>query len=97
MRVSVDGGGQPKWRGDGKELFYTHAGGPLVAVEVRQAAAAARGRAPVRALRRGRKVAGLRDHYAVSADGQRFLVKLSVEGDRKLQMHVVVNWESLLE
>jgi Tol biopolymer transport system component len=22
VRVSVDGGGQPKWRGDGKELFY---------------------------------------------------------------------------
>ena len=37
------------------------------------------------------------DQYAVSADGQRFLVKLPVDGGRKLQMHVVVNWESLLE
>jgi Tol biopolymer transport system component len=22
VRVSVDGGGQPRWRGDGRELFY---------------------------------------------------------------------------
>ena len=35
--------------------------------------------------------------YAVSADGQRFLVKLTVGADSKHQMHVVVNWESLLE
>ena len=39
----------------------------------------------------------LADVYAVSADGQRFLVKLPVDGERKLQMHVVVNWESLLQ
>jgi len=25
VRASVDGGGQPKWRGDGKELFFTAA------------------------------------------------------------------------
>ena len=30
-----DGGGQPKWRGDGKELFYVTRGGLLMAVEVR--------------------------------------------------------------
>ena len=35
VRVSVDGGGQPKWRGDGKELFYTTPGNLLMAVAVR--------------------------------------------------------------
>ena len=35
VRVSPDGGGQPKWRGDGKELFYVTRGGLLMAVEVR--------------------------------------------------------------
>ncbi len=35
--------------------------------------------------------------YAVSADGQRFLVLLPVEGDRELHMPVVLNRESLLE
>jgi hypothetical protein len=36
------------------------------------------------------------DDYAPSADGQRFLVKLRVEQDRKPQLHVVTNWTSLL-
>jgi hypothetical protein len=37
------------------------------------------------------------DDYAPSADGQRFLVKLPLEADRKRQLHVVTNWPSLLE
>jgi len=37
------------------------------------------------------------DDYAVSADGQRFLVKLAIEQDRRSQLHVVTNWTSLLE
>jgi hypothetical protein len=34
-RVS-GGGGQPKWRSDGKELFYVASDGHLMAVEVRE-------------------------------------------------------------
>jgi hypothetical protein len=37
------------------------------------------------------------DDYAVSADGQRFLVKLPVEENRKPQLHIVTNWTSLLQ
>ena len=37
------------------------------------------------------------DQYGVSADGQRFLVKRPVEDDSRLQMHVILNWTSLLE
>ena len=37
------------------------------------------------------------DDYAPSADGQRFLVKLPVEQDRKAQLNVVTNWTSLLQ
>ena len=37
------------------------------------------------------------DYYAVSSDGQRFLVRQPIENDRKLQMHVILNWTSLLE
>ena len=97
VRVSVDGGGQPRWRGDGKELFYRKLGGPLMAVEVRQAAGRLEVDLPSELFDAGERSRASQDQYAVSADGQRFLVKLPVEGDRKLQMHVVVNWESLLE
>ncbi len=95
--VSVDGGGQPKWRGDSKELFYRKLDGPLMAVDVREEA----GRLEVGQLTELFDVGEFKhptaDAYAVSADGLRFLVLLPVEGERKLQMQVVVNWESLLE
>jgi len=37
----------------------------------------------------------VRDQYAVSADGERFLVRVPVEVRRRI--HVVLNWTSLLE
>ena len=36
------------------------------------------------------------DDYAPSADGQRFLVKVPIEQDRKPTLNVVTNWTSLL-
>jgi hypothetical protein len=37
------------------------------------------------------------DHYAVTADGQRFLVPVPVEGGPGRRIHVVTNWTSLLD
>ena len=34
MRISVDGGDQPRWRRDGKELFYVSLDGTLMATDV---------------------------------------------------------------
>jgi hypothetical protein len=39
----------------------------------------------------------LRDEYAVTADAQRFIVKVPVESQSSRRLHVVVNWPSLLE
>ena len=39
VRASTDGGGQPRWRRDGKELFYLARDGRLMAVTVRGGAA----------------------------------------------------------
>ena len=33
-RISTDGGRAPRWRGDGKELFYTSSDGKMMAVEM---------------------------------------------------------------
>ena len=35
LRVSDNGGGQPRWRGDGKELFYLTLAGAIASVSVR--------------------------------------------------------------
>jgi Tol biopolymer transport system component len=97
VRVSVDGGGQPKWRGDGKELFFTTSNNRLMAVEAQAAGDRIEVSLPVELFEiRGLQGTGY-DDYAPSADGQRFLVKLPIEEDRKRQLHVVTNWPSLLE
>ena len=97
VRVSLDGGGQPRWRGDGRELYYATPTGRLMAVAVR----AAGDRLDVSLPTELFSVAGMRptgefDEYAASRDGQRFLVKLPVEQASKLKLHVVTNWTSLL-
>ena len=37
------------------------------------------------------------DDYAPSSDGQRFLVKVPVEESEAVQIHIVTNWQSLLD
>jgi Tol biopolymer transport system component len=98
VRVSPDGGSQPKWRGDGKELFYLSRDGPLMAVDVREGASGPDVGMPAVLVPADRAVARVwgRDDYAVSADGQRFLVKARVEEENR-RIHVVLNWTSLLE
>jgi eukaryotic-like serine/threonine-protein kinase len=97
VRVSLDGGGQPKWRGDGKELFFTTPENLLMAVAVRASGERLEVGLPAKLFEiHGLKGTGY-DDYAPSADGQRFLVKLPVEQDRRVQLHVVTNWTSLIE
>jgi Tol biopolymer transport system component/tRNA A-37 threonylcarbamoyl transferase component Bud32 len=101
VRVSSDGGGQPKWRGDGKELFYLASDGALMAVDVREGAAGPEVGISVTLI----PAADLRavvlgpdyDDYAVTADGQRFLVKRSTTTEEAQRIHVLLNWPSLLQ
>ena len=96
VRVSVDGGGQPKWRGDGKELFYTTPGNLLMAATVRTAGERLEVSLPTKLFEiRGLQGTGY-DDYAPSPDGQRFLVKQPVEESRKPQLQIITNWTSLV-
>jgi hypothetical protein len=52
---------------------------------------------PVELFRLGVTEAPMLDDYAVTADGQRFLVKMPIEADRLPEIQVVLNWTSLLE
>ncbi len=96
-RVSPDGGNQPKWRGDGKELYYISRDG-LMAVDVREGASGPEVGMPAVLVSADGAVSqewGFYD-YAVTGDGQRFLVKTRVEED-DLRIHVLLNWPSLLK
>jgi len=98
VRVSPDGGGQPKWRGDGMELFYLSLDGQLMAVNVRGGASGPEVGMPTVLVPADGAVAQVWgvDDYAVTADGQRFLVKTHVEEDDR-RIHVLLGWISLLE
>jgi eukaryotic-like serine/threonine-protein kinase len=101
VRVSRDGGGQPRWRGDGKELFYLSHDGRLMVAAVGEGASGAEVGMPevlipAEALRAVIGAPGDED-YAVTPDGQRFLFKTRVGQEEKQRIHVVTNWTSLLE
>jgi Tol biopolymer transport system component len=94
--VSVNGGGQPRWRHDGRELFYLAADHTLMAVEVSPGESLEPGRpqALFRADVFGR-LNTYRSHYTVTADGQRFLVD-STNGNQP-SVTTLVNWTGLIK
>jgi eukaryotic-like serine/threonine-protein kinase len=94
--LSTQGGIEPTWRGDGREIFYLAPDGTMMAVDVRLGAGVEI-KAPVRLfatqLSGSRaRVAG-RNQYDVSKDGQHFLLNQPVASD---SITVLVNWTALL-
>jgi hypothetical protein len=92
--VSTAGGDQPRWRRDGKEIFYLGPDGKLVSAAVNGAGSAFEVGA-VRPLFDTR-ASGPGFLYDVSADGQRFLVNTIVEST-STPITLVVNWPALLK
>jgi Tol biopolymer transport system component len=94
-QVSPDGGRDPFWRGDGRELYYRAPTAKLMAVAIEKSAAFIAGTPqPLFQARFATLLA--RGLYRPTADGQRFLV-LSPLGREALQPAVVVlNWTSAI-
>jgi serine/threonine protein kinase len=95
--VSPKGGSEPRWRRDGRELFYLEGNGRLMAVEVPGGNALefgiARALFDVRVPLTGNP---FRWNYAVTGDGQRFLVNTRVDSEQP-SIDVVFNWTALLQ
>src|SRR5262245_40395369 len=91
-QVSNGGGNSPRWRQDGKELFYYSGDGKLMAVQVRTGESFKMD-APVSLFdfRAGTILAHFTP-YAVTRDGQRFLINAVVDTEPNAPLTVVVNW-----
>jgi hypothetical protein len=94
-----DGGGQARWRRDGKELFYVAPDGRLMAVDVKTAPRFEAGAPHPLFQTYTRTPAGPPSGsflYDVSADGKRFVVSPQVSpsaaGAAALPITVVLNW-----
>lgn len=90
-QISPAGGAFPRWRRDGKELFYLALDGNLMAAEV-SGRASGFDVGAVRPLFQARLRTDRGYGYAVSADGQRLLVNTITELETTAPMTLVVNW-----
>jgi hypothetical protein len=89
-RVSSSGGRRPRWRGDGKELFFM--GGPRLM-------AAAVALTPSFRVDEPRPLFSVKEwsDYAVAKDGQRFLISTNPSESAEATAVAVLNWTSALK
>ena len=89
------GGSLPRWRSDGKEIYYETPDGTLMAADVRTEGAFDVG-AP-HPLFKALLKSTSGPNYDVSSDGNRFLLNTLRESDRSaLSTTVVLNWLAAL-
>jgi eukaryotic-like serine/threonine-protein kinase len=91
QQVSIGGGNHPRWRRDGRELYYYSGDGKLMAVQVRSGERFEVGAAsPLFEFRAG-AIRG-NSPYAVSDDGQQVLINTMVDAEPNAPLTVVINW-----
>jgi serine/threonine protein kinase len=95
-QISTGGASYPRWRRDGRELYYVDADARLIAAQV-NAEASELQVAAVRPLFDSRAKLILRYPYDVSADGQRFLINRVSGQESPGPITLVVNWPALLK
>ncbi len=92
-QVSNGGGTVPRWRSDGRELFYIAADGKLMAVPVSPGETPKFGSAIALFQTQQREGGG---SYTPSADGQRFLINAPLGPEETDPISVIVNWRSMI-
>src|SRR6185369_16194513 len=91
-QVSTGGGTAPRWRRDGQELFYYTSDGKLVAAPVQSGETfSASAASPLFEFRAGNANSASAP-YAVTGDGQRFLLNAIVVTEMAAPLTVVFNW-----
>ena len=92
-QVSRGGGTEPRWRGDGKEMFYIGAGSTLMAVPVTSDGTFAAGNPTPLFRTQFRAPVSSTDlfSYDVTKDGQRFLVNRYAKPAHVAPLHIILN------
>ena len=95
-QVSISGGYEPRWRADGREIYYLSEDRKLMAVSVGPGSSFGL----PQTLFQTRVAAGVsanRTHYVPSRDGQRFLVNTQTSDPAPTPITVVLNWTAGLK
>ena len=93
-KISTAGGSEPRWRRDGKQLYYLAPDGNLMAVDVTAGPSFEAGLATPLFRTRRREPVSSTDTYCfdVTADGQKFLVNTDVGELTSSPLTAVLNW-----
>ena len=99
FQISTDGGTQARWNKNGKEIFYVSLDSKLMAAPVKLSPDGQSLDAGTPATLFSARIAGgpvpgvAKQQYAVSSDGQRFLVNLAVDDDTPSPITIIYNWK----
>jgi len=94
-QISINGGGEPSWRRDGKELYFVR-DRQLFSVDINAKPGSIEHSPPKLLFTAPFAVEVRRNRYLPSPDGQRFLVV--AQGDQGgRQTHIVLNWRNMLK
>jgi Tol biopolymer transport system component len=93
-QISIGGGRDPHWRGDGREMFYRAPGGKMMAVAVKTDGNGFVRSVPQRLFEvRSTVLETFVSRYAVNTDGTRFLIAADPESSSESSpLHITVNW-----
>jgi serine/threonine protein kinase len=93
-QLSTNGGSEPSWRRDGKELYFMR-DRQLFAVDIRVTPEGVEHSVPKLVFTAPFSVEIRRNRYLPAADGQRFLVV--TQGEQRGLTHIVLNWSAALK
>jgi len=92
--VSVNGGVLPRWRSDGKELFYVAPDATVMAVGIGPDPAQLRTEPPVPVLSSAALAGAFERETGFDLSRDRFLVAVPEANRKPLPVTVVLNWAS---
>lgn len=95
-QISKDTGTQPRWRRDGKELFFYSQDGNLMAADIRAGTAIEPG-IPKKMFPVAITGAQTGINYDVSLDGQKFVIPMEARSTVAEPITAILNWTSLLK
>ena len=96
-QLSIDGGVQPLWRADGRELYYLGLDAGLYVVEIRAEGDELKASRPQLLFRTFLPViSAVVEQYRVTADGGRFLICMTLTSPQREPLRMLLNWPAKL-
>jgi Tol biopolymer transport system component len=98
-QISIAGGTRPRWRADGKELFFVGTDFRIMSAKVNTGVSTVEVDSLEPLFDIGYVATGspIRDLYDVSLDGQRFLMESLGSNEMSMPMTLVINWPGELK